>query len=73
VFLICLETAVAKVAKSSYKLREIVFKLVPSLHNPVIDHVIISNGLNPSNKVTSDDVTIVHELANKCIQLITEF
>ncbi|EAR88515.1 fibronectin-binding protein A, amine-terminal protein (macronuclear) [Tetrahymena thermophila SB210] len=60
-------------ATKGYKLREIVFKIVPSLHNPVIDHIISSNGLNPNQKVTVADVAIIKQMADKCKDLILDF
>lgn len=55
------------------RLREVVFKLVPSLHNPVIDHIIIESGANPITKATLADVENIEKLALKCKHLIEEF
>lgn len=55
------------------KLREVVFKLVPSLHNPVIDHIIIESGANPNTRATLADVENLEKLALKCKLLIEEF
>lgn len=70
--LVYLEEDLAKLAKS-YKLREILFKIVPSLHNPVIDHIISSNGHNPSAKIGIEDASTVGMLAEKCKELILDF
>ncbi|EGR31934.1 hypothetical protein IMG5_099620 [Ichthyophthirius multifiliis] len=59
--------------QKALKLREIVFKLVPSLHNPVIDHIIQLEGYNPTEKVGLESIEKVQKVANKCKELIIEF
>jgi hypothetical protein len=43
-----------------------VFKLIPSLHNPVIDHILKENNINPNGKCSADDVEIIKKGAEAC-------
>ncbi|KRX01107.1 hypothetical protein PPERSA_08208 [Pseudocohnilembus persalinus] len=51
------------------KLKDIIFKLVPSLHQPVIDSVILENQFNPNAKCSEVSIQDIQNLAQKCIQL----